>query len=180
MRRRFCIALCVVFAAGCTRSNMDSQPKYHEYEEGKLFENGRVLQAPVKGTVARDDLARADEATNRPAVTMALLERGRERFNIFCSPCHDRTGRGRGVIVQRGMPQPPSFDQARLRGADDQHFFDVISSGYGVMYSYGDRVRPRDRWAVVAYIRALQLSQHAALSDVPDDQKARLLAEKSP
>jgi mono/diheme cytochrome c family protein len=159
---------------------MDSQPKYHEYEEGNLFENGRVLQSPVKGTVARDDLARAGEAKNRPAVTMPLLERGRERFNIFCSPCHDRTGGGRGVIVQRGMPQPPSFHDARLRDADDQHFFDVISNGYGGMYGYGDRVRPRDRWAIVAYIRALQLSQHAALSDVPDEQKARLQGEKSP
>ena len=179
MRRPLCIVLCIL-AAGCTRSNMDSQPKYHEYEEGNLFENGRVLQSPVKGTVARDDFARAQEAKNRPALTMPLLERGRERFNIFCSPCHDRTGSGRGVIVQRGMPQPPSFHDTRLRSADDQHFFDVISNGYGVMYGYGDRVRPRDRWAIVAYIRALQLSQHAALSDLPDQQKARLLAEKSP
>lgn len=174
-----CIALCVL-AAGCTRSNMDSQPKYHEYEQGNLFENGRVLQSPVKGTVARDDLARAAEARDRPAVTMQLLERGRGQFNIFCSPCHDRSGGGRGVVVQRGMPQPRSFHDEALRAADDQHVFDVISGGFGAMYGYGDRVRPRDRWAIVAYIRALQLSQHAALSDLPADQRARLLAEKSP
>ncbi len=179
MRWPPCIVLCVL-AAGCTRSNMDSQPKYHEYEEGRLFENGRVLQAPVKGTVARDDLARVEEAKQKPAVTTQLLARGHEQFNIFCSPCHDRTGGGRGVIVQRGMPQPPSFHDTRLRDADDQHFFDVISKGYGAMYPYGDRVRPRDRWAIIAYIRALQLSQHAALSDVPPDEQARLLAERSP
>jgi mono/diheme cytochrome c family protein len=179
MRGRLSIAICML-AAACTRSNMDSQPKYHEYEEGGLFDNGRVLQAPVEGTVARDDIARAAEARDKPAVTMQLLARGRDEFNVFCAPCHDRTGSGNGVVVQRGMPQPPSLHEARLRDADDQHFFDVIANGYGVMYGYGDRVRPRDRWAIVAYVRALQLSQHAALSDVPAEERAQLQAEKQP
>lgn len=177
MRGRLSIAICIL-AAACTRSNMDSQPKYHEYEEGGLFENGRVLQAPVPSTVARGDLARADEIKDKPAVAMDLLRRGREQFNIFCSPCHDRTGSGHGVIVQRGMPQPWDFHAEPLRTAEDQRFFDAISKGYGAMYGYADRIRPRDRWAIVAYIRALQLSRHAALSDVPAEERSQLLAEK--
>jgi mono/diheme cytochrome c family protein len=159
---------------------MDSQPKYHEYEPGALFGNGRVLQAPVAGTVARGDLALAAEARNKPAVTAPLLARGRDQYNVFCSPCHDRAGTGHGIVVQRGMPQPASFHDERLRGADDQHFYDVISNGYGAMYAHGDRIRPKDRWAIVAYVRALQLSQHASLDDVPSDVKARLLAEPPP
>lgn len=179
MRLPVCIVMCLAVAA-CTRSNMDSQPKYHEYEPGALFSNGRVLQAPVAGTVARGDLALAEEARNKPAVTSGLLARGRDQYDVFCSPCHDRAGTGRGIVVQRGMPQPASFHDERLRQADDQHFYDVISNGYGAMYAHGDRIRPNDRWAVVAYIRALQLSQHASLDDGPPDVKARLLAEPPP
>jgi cytochrome c5 len=159
---------------------MDSQPKYHEYEPGALFSNGRVLQAPVAGTVARGDLALADEARTKPAVTMSLLARGREQYDVFCSPCHDRAGTGRGMVVQRGMPKPRSFNDERLRQADDQHFYDVITKGYGAMYAHGDRIRPGDRWAIIAYIRALQLSQHASLDDVPPEVKAKLLAEPPP
>ncbi|MFL5815852.1 MAG: c-type cytochrome [Bdellovibrionia bacterium] len=93
-------------------------------------------------------------------ITQALLERGRERYNIYCSPCHDFTGKGNGMIVQRGFIAPPSYHTDRLRDAPDSHFFDVISQGYGAMYSYGDRISVSDRWAIVAYIRALQLSQN--------------------
>jgi hypothetical protein len=95
-------------------------------------------------------------------VTRELIERGRDRYNIFCSVCHDQKGDGNGMIVQRGFPAPPSFHSDRLRKAPASHFFDVITKGYGVMYSYASRVPPRDRWAIVAYIRALQLSQHAS------------------
>jgi mono/diheme cytochrome c family protein len=158
---------------------MDSQPKYHEYEPAKLFRNGQVLQAPVPGTVARDDLERAKAATEKPAVSAALLARGQERYDVFCTPCHDRAGSGQGIVVQRGFPQPSNFADERLRNADDQHLYDAITNGYGIMYAYGDRVEPRDRWAVVAYIRALQLSQHAALTDVSEDERARLAAEKT-
>jgi mono/diheme cytochrome c family protein len=179
MRVLLCIVLCLAVAA-CTRSNMDSQPKYHEYEEGALFENGRVLQVPVAGTVARGDLALAEEARKKPAVTYPLLARGRDQYDVFCSPCHERAGTGHGIVVQRGMPQPASLDDERLRRADDQHFYDVISNGYGAMYAHGDRIRPSDRWAIVAYIRALQMSRHASLDDVPPDVRARLLAEPSP
>jgi mono/diheme cytochrome c family protein len=179
MRLPVCIVICLAVTA-CTRSNMDSQPKYHEYEPGALFSNGRVLQAPMPGTVARGDLALAEEARTKPAVTPSLLARGRDQYDVFCSPCHDRSGTGRGIVVQRGMPQPASLSDERLRRMDDQHFYDVISNGYGAMYAHGDRIRPRDRWAIIAYIRALQLSQHASLDDVPPEVRERLLAEPPP
>jgi mono/diheme cytochrome c family protein len=176
MRRALGI-LVVILLAGCTRSNMDSQPKYHEYEPGRLFSNGRVLQAPPAGTVARDDGARAEEIRQRPALTPRLLARGREQYNVYCSPCHDRTGSGRGIVVQRGMPEPASLHDQRLRDSTDQRLFDVISNGYGAMYAHGDRIRPRDRWAIVAYIRALQLSQHATVADLPSDVRTRMTTE---
>jgi mono/diheme cytochrome c family protein len=173
------LALCVL-AAGCTKSNMDSQPKDYEYRASGLFRNGRVLQEQVAGTVARGDLARAADAARKPAVTAELLARGHERYDINCSQCHDRTGRGNGMVVQRGFPQPPSLHEDRLRSADDQHFYDVITNGYGVMYSHATRVQPRDRWAIIAYVRALQLSQHATLADLPGEERAKLAGEKSP
>jgi mono/diheme cytochrome c family protein len=153
---------------------MDSQPKYHEYEPSDLFPDRRVLQAPVPGTVARDDLARAQETANKPPVTAQLLARGREQYDVFCSPCHDRAGTGAGIIVQGGFPRPPSLHEDRLRRVDDRHFIDAITRGYGAMYAFADRIEPRDRWAIVAYIRALQLSQHAALDDVPAEARAAL------
>jgi mono/diheme cytochrome c family protein len=175
MKRRVpMLALCVALG-GCDQF-MDAQPKYDEYKPAPLFRNGRVLQEPVAGTVARGDLARAQQAAQRPALTRGLLARGREQFEIFCSPCHGRVGSGDGIIVQRGMPRPPSYDSERLRAADDQHFFDVITNGYGAMYSFASRVAAADRWAIVAYIRALQLSQHAALDDVPAEERDRLAA----
>jgi mono/diheme cytochrome c family protein len=154
---------------------MDDQPKYHEYEPSGLFRNGRVLQAPVAGTVARDERAQAAEA-ERPALNAALLARGHAQVDVFCAPCHDRVGTGDGIVVQRGFPHPASFHDEKLRAADDQHFIDAIAKGYGTMYAFADRVRPRDRWAIVAYIRALQLSQHAALDDVPAGKRADLEA----
>jgi len=179
MHRPLCI-LIVVLLAGCTRSNMDSQPKYHEYEPAQLFSNGRVLQAPPAGTVARDDAARDVETGQRPSLTRNLLARGREQYDVFCSPCHDRIGSGRGIVVQRGMPEPASLHVQRLRDSSDQRLFDVISNGYGAMYAHGDRIRPRDRWAIVAYVRALQLSQHAAVTDLPSDVRTRMMTEKTP
>jgi mono/diheme cytochrome c family protein len=172
--KRAAVLLFCLLAGGCDQF-MDVQPKYREYEPAPLFRNGRVLQAPVDGTVARGDLARAP--TDRPVLTPTLLARGREQFDIFCSPCHDRLGTANGMVVQRGMPQPPSYHIDRLRTADDQHFYDVITHGYGAMYSFASRVAPADRWAIVAYIRALQLSQNAALDDVPAQERQRLQAQ---
>jgi mono/diheme cytochrome c family protein len=160
--------------AGCGQ-NMEVQPKYSEYSRAPLFRGG-VLRNPPAGSVARDDLARDAERRDKPALTAALMARGQQRFDIFCSPCHGRTGDGNGIIVERGMPRPTSYHDERLRTADDQHFFDVITNGYGAMYSYASRVPPRDRWAIIAYIRALQLARHASIDDVPPDQRARLTA----
>jgi mono/diheme cytochrome c family protein len=108
-----------------------------------------------------------------------LLARGRERFDIYCAVCHGPTGDGNGMIVQRGFPRPPSFHDPRLRDAPVGHFFDVIKNGYGVMYSYASRVTPDDRWAIIAYIRALQLSQHAPLAQLPPQEQAKLEVLKS-
>ena len=105
---------------------------------------------------------------------MALLERGQQRFDIYCAPCHSKVGDGHGMIVERGFPQPPSYYIARLRDAPNQHFYDVITHGYGAMYSYADRVAPEDRWAITAYIRALQASASAQIADVPPDKRQAL------
>jgi mono/diheme cytochrome c family protein len=107
-------------------------------------------------------------------LTAATLARGQERFNIYCSPCHSEAGDGDGMVVRRGFPHPPSYHSERLRHAPDAHFFNVITHGYGAMFSYADRIEPDDRWAIVAYIRALQLSQHARLQDVPQPLRGRL------
>lgn len=158
---------------GCDQ-NMDVQPSYRGYSAAPLFRGG-VQRDPPANTIARDDLDREKAASTRPALSAALLARGRQRFEIFCSPCHGAAGDGNGIIVQRGMPHPTSYHDDRLRAADDQHFFDVISNGYGAMYSYASRVPPRDRWAIVAYIRALQLSRHASLDDTPQDERDKLM-----
>lgn len=166
------LLLAAVSLAACEQ-NMDVQPKYSEYSRAPAF-RGSVLRSPPAGAIARDDPARTQAATRKPAVTAALLERGRERFGIFCQPCHGAGGDGNGIIVQRGMPRPTSYHDERLRGADDQYLFDVITDGHGAMYSYASRVPPGDRWAIVSYIRALQLSRHAGIEDVPPDQRAQL------
>jgi mono/diheme cytochrome c family protein len=158
--------------AGCDQ-NMDVQPKYSEYSRAPLF-RGSVLRNPPAGIVARDDLELDGDVQTRPPLSAELLARGEQRFNIFCSPCHGATGDGNGIIVERGMPHPTSYHSDRLRQADDGHFFDVITNGHGAMYSYATRVPPRDRWAIVAYIRALQLARHASIDDVPPDQRASL------
>ena len=143
----------------------------------------------VPHTVARGHL-NADEAfytgkigtnlvTTFPfPMTRALLERGRERFDIYCSPCHGRTGEGNGMIVQRGFPPPPSYHIDRLRQAPAGHFVDVITHGYGIMYSYAARVEPADRWAIAGYIRALQKSRDATLPEVPPEERVKLEAQK--
>jgi mono/diheme cytochrome c family protein len=151
--------------AGC--DNMANQAKLNPYE----LPYGSELRWPVKppaNTVARDE---PSNPPSPPPVNIALLERGQQRFDIYCAPCHGRAGDGNGMIVQRGFPHPPSYDIERLRDAPNQHFYDVITHGYGIMYSYADRVEPADRWAITAYIRALQTSESAALSDVPADQR---------
>lgn len=144
----------LLLLAGCDQ-NMVQQPRYDEYERWPLTADNSAMQAPPEGTVAQDAPAHA-AATERPPLTPALLARGRERFEIYCSMCHGYDGRGDGIVPARGFPKPPSYLEPRLVKAPVAHFYDVISNGYGVMYSYADRVSPRDRWAIAAYIRALQ------------------------
>jgi mono/diheme cytochrome c family protein len=155
-----------LLAGGCEQS-MQDQAKYEAYETAALFRDGKAMQSPVPGTIARGELAYRAEVTERPELSLELVRRGRERFDVFCSPCHSRTGDGDGMIVQRGFPRPPSFHTARLREAPTEHFVQVITEGYGVMYAYADRVPPADRWAIAAYIRALQLSQRAEAASLP-------------
>lgn len=169
---RWMVAMALVgLAAGLTAcDNMANQRKVNPYEARYGSSKAGPVK-PVPHTVARDD---AIGEPSPPPVTMALLKRGQQRFNIYCSPCHGRTGEGNGMIVQRGFPHPPSYFSERLRDAPNQHFYDVITHGYGVMYPYSDRVSPPDRWAIVAYIRALQASASASPSDVPADKRGAL------
>src|SRR4051794_33395514 len=153
--------------SGCGDRSMTQQNRYGTFTSAALFENGSEAQPLPKGVVAQGDLDRAQQASTPPAVDPQLLLRGRQRYDIYCSPCHGFSGSGDGMIVQRGFPAPPSYHTARLRAASARHIFDVISNGYGVMYSYGSRVEPRDRWAIVAYVRALQQARRATVADVP-------------
>jgi mono/diheme cytochrome c family protein len=171
--KRLLAIFCVLAAlAGC--DEMNHQPRYDSYEPSPLFADGKSMQAPPDGTVARDDPAMRDAFANRPPMSEALLRRGQDRFGIYCTPCHDAAGYGNGPVPARGFPHPPSFHSARLRDAPSSYFVDVITHGHGVMYSYADRVAPADRWAIAAYIRALQLSQAAPMADLAPDEKARL------
>jgi mono/diheme cytochrome c family protein len=179
-------AICLVAIAGC-RQDMHNQPKYRGLRPSVLFADGASARPRIEGTVARGTL-QEDEAffTGKVgnvavkelplAVDEHVLDRGQERFNIFCSPCHGQTGAGNGMVVQRGYRQPPSFETDRLRQADAGHLFDVITNGFGVMPDYKVQIAPRDRWAIVAYIRALQLSQHAAASDIPGGDPTKVPA----
>jgi mono/diheme cytochrome c family protein len=158
---------------GCDDPMVD-QAKYEVYESAERFRDGKVNQNPVPGTIARGELAWRAKLSERPALTPALIARGRERFEVFCAACHSYTGDGNGMIAQRGFPRPPSFHSERLREAPTAYLVEVITNGYGVMYSYAARVPPADRWAIAAYVRALQLSAHAELASLPADDAARL------
>jgi mono/diheme cytochrome c family protein len=171
-------------AAGC-RQDMHDQPKYVPLRQADFFSDQRSARPLVPGTVARGHL-NADtllytgkengaDATEFPfPVDERVMARGRERFNIYCSPCHGRTGMGDGMVVRRGYRHPPSFHDDRLRSAPVGHFFDVMTNGFGAMPDYAAQVTVQDRWAIAAYIRALQLSGHATLADVPPADRERL------
>lgn len=177
MDRRLLVLL-LVLSCGACRQDMHDQPKLEPFEASTFFDDGRASRPYVEGTVARGRLQEDEHlfrgtvdgefATTFPyPVDRAMLERGRERFGIFCAPCHDSSGSGNGVIVQRGLKRPASFHVQRLRDAEPGYFFDVITNGFGAMYDYSDRIPARDRWAIVAYVRVLQLSQNASVDDVP-------------
>jgi mono/diheme cytochrome c family protein len=153
--------------AGCDLS-MTQQPKYTPEAPSRFWANGASARPIPAFTVAQGDLAREAAAKKPPEVTPALLARGQERFEAFCAPCHGLSGYGDGMVVQRGFPHPPSFHIPRLLNAGARHFYNVQTKGFGVMYSYADRVSEEDRWAIAAYIRALQVSQFATVAMAPE------------
>ena len=190
-----CALACLI--SGCERAmhDMYDQPRYRRMQPASGFEDGASVRPlprdsvpRAKGPTAATTSARAGETTvsdseraqradtNPYVVDMTLLKLGRERFTVYCVPCHSPVGDGDGRVAQRGFPRPPSYHIDRLRSVPDRHFYDVMTDGYGIMYSYADRVTPAERWAIVAYIRALQLSQHADVSRLPQEARERLQA----
>jgi mono/diheme cytochrome c family protein len=185
--------------SGC-RQDMQNQPKFIPLRSSEFFPDRRSARYPVDGTVPRLEDARLDSEqldpnsyflTGRHGATLGnelpfqihsgeqmreLLARGQERYGIYCTPCHSLVGDGLGMIVQRGYKRPPSLHEDRLRNAPLGHFFDVMSNGFGAMPDYAAQIKPEDRWAIAAYIRALQLSQHATQADVAADQRDKLNA----
>lgn len=173
------------------RQDMHDQPRYKPLAASTFFADGRSGRPQVEGTIARGylrlDQARytgkigdADIEEFPIPITRADLARGQQRFNIYCTPCHGRLGDGNGMVVLRGFRQPPSYYIDRLRQAPVGHFFDVVSNGFGAMASYATRVTPDDRWRIIAYIRALQLSESGNVNEVPADQRQNLPAEEPP
>jgi mono/diheme cytochrome c family protein len=169
---------------GC-RQDMHDQPKYVPLRQSTFFNDARSARPVVEGTVARGQLrddellytgkVEGEDATLFPMrVDATLMARGQQRFNIYCAPCHGRTGQGDGMVVRRGYRRPPSMHQDRLRNAPVGHFFDVMTNGFGAMPDYASQIRAEDRWAITAYIRALQLSEHATMADVPPADRSRI------
>ena len=184
MRRALAIALVGFGAFGC-RQDMHDQPKMKPLAENPFFADHRAARPLVPGTVARGHLKEDDALhtgktggaltdTLPVPVTLELLQKGRVRFETFCAPCHGRTGRGDGLVVQRGFKKPSSYHIDRLRAAPAGYFFDVMTNGFGAMSDYSAQISVADRWAVVAYVRALQLSENASLDDVPADKRGEL------
>lgn len=158
--RRAAFAALGIAALVSACDDMSNQPRQ------KTYSPAASPAAQPQGTVQFEEVP-----TIPPPVTLALLQRGQEQFRIYCTPCHAETGDGDGMIVQRGFPRPPAYTDAKLLKAKPQHFYDVITKGWGVMYSFADRVKPTDRWAIVAYIYALQRSQHTTVAQLTADER---------
>ena len=176
-------ALCAIALTGCDmalRQDMADQPKNLPQSPSDFFSDGRSERQLVENTVAHgavdNDVYHVpnDYAGYPLPVNEKLLERGEDRYRIFCTPCHGLQGDGNGMAAVRGMKHPPSFHIDRLRQAPNGYFYDVITNGFGAMYSYAERIPPRDRWAIIAYVRALQLSRNAKVSDLPEDLRQRV------
>jgi hypothetical protein len=187
------LALAAIFLmAGC-RQDMQNQPKFIPLRSNTFFPDQRSARYPVPGTVPRLENATLDAEQLDPnsyfltgkhgatfgnelpfPLTADVMDRGQQRYNIYCAPCHARVGDGNGMIVQRGFKHPPSFHQERLRNAPVGYFYDIMSNGLGAMPDYSSQVKPADRWAIAAYIRALQRSQNATLADVPPAEQDKL------
>lgn len=189
------LAVSLLMTLGC-RQNMHNQHKLEPYESSDFFADGQGSRQLPANTVPRNafgenvapytGLTETPSPTATPAqaaapqapqVTLATLRRGQERYNIFCSPCHGRAGDGLGMIVRRGYKQPPSFHEPRLRSAPADHFVTTMTEGFGVMPSYAEEVSLPDRWAIAAYIRALQYSQNARLAEIPAGRRQAVESE---
>jgi mono/diheme cytochrome c family protein len=188
-RLRLAAGVLLASLSGC--QDMYDQPRYEPFEASTFFEDGASSRPLVAGTVPRTDPRNLPDVKDRALlltglkdglpsrsapmpVDRALLERGQGRYRIYCTPCHGEIGDGKGIIVQRGFTAPPSYHDDRLRNAPLGHFFQVITQGHGAMYSFAARIAPQDRWAVASYIRALQLSQNAKVSELPAVDQSRL------
>ena len=182
-----CAGLLLLALPGC-RQHMANEPRYRTYQASGFFADGTSARPLPEGTIPIErergslmfnGLENGRPAQNFPfAVTMPVLQRGQQRFNIYCTPCHDHLGTGLGMAVLRGFRHPPpSFHIDRLRSAPPGHFFDVITNGFGAMPSYAAQIPARDRWAIIAYVKALQLSRNAPVNDVPTDERSKLEAQ---
>jgi mono/diheme cytochrome c family protein len=180
----------LVLMCSC-RQDMQDQPKYKPLGANGFFADGRDARPIPAGTIARDELDDTDSFHTGEGngafldavplkIDSNLLHRGQERFNIYCSPCHGRTGDGNGMVAQRGVKIPANFQTDRLREVPPGYIYQVIKNGYGAMGDYGDQIPVRDRWAIVAYVRALQLSRDASLNDVPANQREHLISVDQP
>lgn len=186
----FAMLAALISLTSC-RQDMQDQPRYKPLGANRFFADGRDARPIPAGTIARDELDDADSFHTGEAngafldtiplqIDSNLLHRGRERFDIYCSPCHGRTGDGNGMVAQRGVKIPADFHTDRLREVPPGYLYQVIKNGYGAMGDYGDQIPVRDRWAIVAYLRALQLSRDANLNDVPADQRGQLSGANQP
>ena len=186
----FACLLALAGGAAC-RQDMHDQPKIKAYREAEFFADRRGMRPVPENTVARGFLNDDDHLFTGKVdgqvtdefpfrVTREVLQRGHDRFNIYCTPCHGQTGMGNGMVVQRGFRPPPSFHTDLIRKQPVGHWYDVMTNGFGAMPDYRAQVAPEDRWAIAAYIRALQLSQHATMADVPDDRVSELNGPQRP
>ena len=184
--RGILLAACGIALAGCNeemlRQDMANQPKYRPQTPSDFFSDGRSERPLIENTVARGSIANDELIVPKDSnafplpVNEALLERGEARYKIYCTPCHGLQGDGNGMIVDRGMKRPPSYHIDRLRQSPNGYYFDVITNGFGSMYSYSAQIPPKDRWAIIAYVRALQLSRNVKASDLPESIRAKVLA----
>ncbi len=177
------LAICGMGLVGCgysLRQDMANQPRQNPQSPSSFFADGRSERPLIENTVVRGEIASTELILPKDSnafplpLTLELLQRGQERYAIFCTPCHGLQGNGLGMVAVRGMKHPPSFHQERLWQEPNGYLYDVVTNGFGAMYGYSAQIPPRDRWAIIAYVRALQLSRNAHLADLPADLREKL------